>query len=206
MVPLFRMGFSTYSQEAVMNLKNEAHFAASLRRPRKLWLVVLVVTLIASTALPALAASGQYITHNTPRYVSTAKNLGTANPSKTIEVSVWLNPHNRSQMDELASQLYDRTSSTYRHFLTRSQIAARFAPTADEAKTVREFLEGHNLKLVKVGPNNFFVRVRGSVGDVESAFHVVLNDYQVRGKVVRANDRAPFVEGPAAVLVRSISG
>lgn len=189
-----------------MNLQNEAHFAASFRRPRKLFLTVLLVTLIASIAIPAVAASGQFITHNTPRYVSTAKNLGTENPSKTIEVSVWLNPHNRSQMDEVAKGLYDRTSPTYRHFLTRSQIAERFAPTADEAKTVREFLEAHNLQMVKMGPNNFFVRARGTVGDVETAFHVVLNNYQVRGKVVRANDRAPFVEGPAAVLVHSISG
>jgi len=41
---------------------------------------------------------------------------------------------------------------------------------------------------------------------VESAFHVVLNNYQVRGKVIRANDREPFIEGAAAPLVRSISG
>jgi len=189
-----------------MNLTNEAHFAASLRRWPKAWLTALVVTLIASTALPALAASGQFIAHNTPRYVATAKNLGTESPSKSIEVSVWLNPHNRSQMDALAQKLYDPTSPTYRHFLTRSQFAARFAPTAEEANTVREFLEGHNLKLVRMGPNNFFVRARGTVGDVESAFHVVLNNYEVRGKVVRSNDRDPFVEGPAAQFVRSISG
>ncbi len=50
------------------------------------------------------------------------------------------------------------------------------------------------------------MRVRGTVGEMESAFHVVLNNYEVRGKVVRANDRAPFVEGSAAALVRSISG
>src|SRR5579872_1067415 len=157
-----------------MNLQNQAHFAVSFR-PRKLWLSVLLVTLIA-TALPVLAASGQFIPHNTPRYVSTAKNLGTENPSKTIEVSVWLNPHNRGQMDELARQLYDPTSPKYRHFLKRWQIASRFAPTPEEAKTVREFLEARNLKLVKIGPSNFFVRVRGTVGDVESAFHVVLNN------------------------------
>jgi subtilase family serine protease len=190
-----------------MKVKFEAaHSAARLPRRLNPWLSVLVVTVIASTALPAVAATGQFIAHNTPRYVSTAKNLGTENPSKTIEVSLWLNPHNRAEMDQLAQRLYDRTSPSYRHFLTHSQFAARFAPTADEAKTVREFLEGHNLKLVKIGPNNFFVRARGTVADVESAFHVVLNNYQVLGKVVRANDREPFIEGAAASLVRSISG
>ncbi len=100
----------------------EAHFAASLRSSRKFWLTVLLVTLIANVALPAVAATGQFIAHNTPAYVTTAKNLGTENPGKTIEVSVWLNPHNRGQMDELARQLYDRTSPTYRHFLTVGRL------------------------------------------------------------------------------------
>ena len=182
----------------------EAHPTASFGRLRTMALFLVVATLVAGVTLPASA--GQLITHNTPSYVASAKNLGTEDPSKTIEVSVWLNPHNRSQMDELARQLYDRTSPTYRHFLTGSQIAARFAPTAEEAKTVREFLEARNLKVVRVGPSNFFVRARGTVGDVESAFHVVLNNYQVRGEVIRANDRDPYVEGAAAPLVRSISG
>jgi subtilase family serine protease len=164
------------------------------------------VTLIAGAAVQAVASAGSFVAHNTPPYVSSARNLGTEDPSKIIEISVWLNPHNRAQMDELARQLYDRTSSHYRHFLTRSQIAARFAPTVEEANTVRKFLEGHNLKVVRVGPNNFFVRARGAVGDVESAFHLVLNNYSVRGKVVRANDRDPYVEGPAGALVRSVSG
>ncbi|MGA8341114.1 MAG: protease pro-enzyme activation domain-containing protein [Candidatus Sulfotelmatobacter sp.] len=73
-------------------------------------------------------------------------------------------------------------------------------------KPVREFLEGHNLKVVRVGHNNSFVRARGTVGDVESAFHVVLNNYQVRGKVIRANDRDPYIDGAAAPLVRGVEG
>jgi hypothetical protein len=162
--------------------------------------------MILCVALPSVAASGRILANHTPNYVKTAKNLGTENPSKTIEVSVWLNPHNRGEMDALARQLYDRNSANYPHFLTPTQFAARFAPTAEEAKTVQNFLEGHNLKLVKIGPHNFFVRARGTVGDVELAFHVVLNNYQVRGKVVRANDRNPYVDGAAAPLVRSISG
>ena len=66
-----------------------------------------------------------------------------------------------------------------------------------------EFLEAHGLKMVRLGPGNFFVRARGTVGDVESAFHVVLNNYQVHGKVIRSNDRDPYIEGPAAPFVRA---
>src|SRR5271156_854470 len=138
--------------------------------------------------------------------LTTAKSLGAEDPSKVIDVSIWLNPHNRGKMDALASDLYDRNSRNYRRWLTRSQIAERFAPTAAEAETVRQFFESHNLKVAQVGPDNFFVRARGTVANVQQAFHVQLNNYQVQNKIVRANASDPYVEGPAAALVRSVSG
>jgi subtilase family serine protease len=184
---------------------NQQETVSSAAYPRSWRVGLLLLVVVAVTALPALAA-GKFVTHNTPRYVASAKNLGTANPSSTMEVILWLNPHNPAELDALAQSLYDRNSPNYRHFLTRSQIASRFAPTAAEAKTVRTFLEGKGLTIVRMGPNNFYVRARGTVGEIENAFHVTLNNYQVRGKTIRANDRDPFIEGEAGALVRSVSG
>jgi subtilase family serine protease len=180
--------------------------SAQFDRTRKMWLSFVVLTLIGCAALTANAADGQFVARSTPSYVATAKNLGTEDPTKTIEVSIWLNLHNRGEMDEVARQLYDGASPSFRHFLKRSEIAERFAPTADEAKTVQRFFEAHNLKVVGVGPDNFFVRARGTVSDVQTAFHVQLNNYQVRDKVVRANSSDAYVEGEAAPLVRTVSG
>jgi len=170
------------------------------------WLGVVVVVAMSCALLPARTVGGKLVAHNTPGYVLTAKNLGREVPSKTIEVSIWLNPHNRAELDALASQLYDPASPKYRQFLSRSQFAARFAPTAEEAKTVQQFFEAHNLKVVKVASHNFFVRARGTVADVQSAFHVQLNNYQVGKKILRANDRDPYVDGAAGALVKSVSG
>jgi subtilase family serine protease len=184
-------------------MKEEVGFPAVLTtRPTTLF--VMVVALIACLALPAFA--GSFVAHNTPNYVKTAKNLGPEDPAKTIEVSIWLKPHNRSQLDSIARQLYDRNSPSYRHFLNRSDVAKLIAPSAAEAATVQKFLEAQNLKVVRVGPDNLFVRAQGAVRDVETAFHVQLNNYQVRDKVVRANAGDPYVEGDAAALVSSVSG
>lgn len=179
--------------------------SASHTRTLSLHLVV-VLALIAGIALPASAAPGQFVAHNTPRYVSSAKNLGTEDPSKVIEVSIWLQPHNRAGLDSLARQLYDPNSPTYRHFLSREQFAARFAPTAEEAKTVQRFFESHNMTVVRTGPSNFYVRARGTVADVQAAFHVVLNKYKVGNKTIRANDRDPFIEGEAGALASAVAG
>jgi subtilase family serine protease len=172
------------------------------------WLcnVVLFSAVLTTIVLPVRAADGQFIPNNTPAYVASAKNLGAADPSQTIEVSIWLNPHNRAALDALASSLYNPKSSNYRHWLKSSDIASRFAPPAAEAKTVQDFFESNNLKVVSVGPNNFYVRARGTVADVESAFHVQLNNYQVDSQVLVANASDPYVTGPAAALVQAVSG
>jgi len=145
------------------------------------WLGVVVVVAMSCALLSASTVGGKLVAHNTPGYVSNAKSLGSEDPAKTIEVSIWLAPHNRSELDALVGQLYDRTSPKYRQFLTRSQFAARFAPTADEAKTVQQFFESHNLHVVKV-VGQLLCEARGRVADVQTAFHVQLNKYQVGDK------------------------
>ena len=184
-----------------MNKAQEGYTGVSTR-----WLVVITLVLTSCALLSAGSVSGKVIAHNTPSFVSTAKNLGAEDPSKTIEVSIWLNVHNRAEFDGLAQQLYDRTSANYRHWLKSRDLAARFMPTAAEAKTVQSFFKSHNLKVIRTGPNNGYVRAIGTVGDIEKAFHVQLNNYEVLGKVVRANDRDPYVDGPAASLVSAVAG
>src|SRR5271156_6395380 len=171
------------------------------------WLsYITVVVAMSCTQLSASPADGTRVTNNTPSYVSTAKNLGAETPAKLMEVTIWLQLHNRSQFDALTQSFYDRTSPEYHHWLKASDIATRFAPTAQEAKIVQEFMAGHNLTVVKMGPINFYVRARGTVADVQNAFQVQLNNYQVGGKTIRANASDPYVEGAAGPLVKAVSG
>jgi subtilase family serine protease len=166
---------------------------------------IAVVLATACASMVASTGGGKLVANNTPIYAATAQNLGAEDPSKIIEVSIWLQLHNRTQFDALAESLYDRTSPNYHHWLKPTDFA-RFAPTAPEAAKVQQFFAAHNLKVVKTGPNNFYVRARGSVGDVENAFHVQLNNYQVGDKTIRANASDPYVEGEAGTLVRAVSG
>ncbi len=184
--------------------KREVYRTANIGRLRTVGLFVVAVVLVAGITVPATA--GQLIAHNTPAYVTSAKNLGAEDATKTMEVTIWLKSHNQAEMDQLAKELYDKTSPVYHQWLKSADIAARFAPTAAEAKTVQNFFEAHNLKVVNVGANNFFVRARGTVGAVQAAFHVQLNNYEVNGEVLRANDRDPSVDEATAALAHSVAG
>src|ERR1700675_3058725 len=101
-----------------MNKKNEAaHAGASIH-----WLCVALVVVMGCALLSASPA-GKFVAHNTPRYVATAKNLGAEDPAKVIDVSIWLQLHNRSQFDALTQSLYDRTSPNSHHWLNPKDIA-----------------------------------------------------------------------------------
>jgi subtilase family serine protease len=157
-------------------------------------------------ALSVAPGSGQTINNNTPPFVFSAKDLGPLTTATRIDVSIWLKPHNRAELDALAAQLYDKSSPNYRKFLKHSEAAARFSPTAAEAETVKQFFIANNMKIVRVDPSNLFVRANGTVAQVQAAFHVLLDDYQVNNTVVRANNRDPYIDGPAAAVTRLVSG
>jgi subtilase family serine protease len=146
------------------------------------------------------------IADNTPPYVTSADTLGEADASQTTDVTIWLKPHDRPGMDALARDLYDPASPRYHQWLSPTEIAGRFGPSAAEARTVRTFLEANRLHVVLADPQNFFVRARGKVADVEQAFRVRLRNYRVGDKVVRANDRDPTVGGAAGAFVRVVGG
>jgi subtilase family serine protease len=177
------------------------------RQRSRLSLLALAAILTLSLSHPARPASdGEYIANNTPRFVASAKNLGSADAAITVEVSIWLKPQDRAALDALAGELYDPQSPQYRHWLTNAEVAARFAPSAAEVQAVQSFFESNELKVSGIGPHNFYVRARGTVAQVEKAFRVKIDNYQVAGQVLRSNSGDPYVEGPAAPLVQSVSG
>ncbi len=167
-------------------------------------------TLVGFGMLAAIAASaaaeGLTVSNNTPKFVATTRSIGSVDPSTVIDVSIWLKPHNKPGLDALVEQLYNPDSAKYRHWLTKAQFAAEFAPSAAEANTVKSFFTANQMTVSKVGPDNFYVRATGTVAAVNRAFHVTLNNYTLNGKTIRANAEDPQISGEAASLVGSVSG
>ena len=142
-----------------MDSSNAVVLSAKSKAVRFLGLGLFAVVLVGCLASQGLAATGRFIAHNTPNYVATAANLGTEDPARVIEVSFWLNPHNRGELDAIAKTLYDPTSPQFRHFLTRKQIASRFAPSAAEMKVITRTaarVEINHLEMTSSPPHSSF--------------------------------------------------
>ncbi len=165
-----------------------------------------VVLLVLTLGTSAFAANAQVLANSTPRFVQSAQNLGPESPSKVINITVRLQQHNIAERDALLKQLYDPTSPLYHQWLTPSQFAARFGPTAQEATVVKDFLASHGLAVTSAHQNHYYVNAQGSIADVQRAFNVQINRFNVNGKTIYSNTSNASIAGAAAAFVGSVQG
>jgi subtilase family serine protease len=136
-----------------------------------------------------------------------ATNLGPEDQSKPISVTVWLNLHNKTALDSMVQQMYDKSSPNYHKFLTRQEFQRQFAPTAKDTAKVSGFLASHNMKVTAVDRNNHFVVAQGRVGDAQTAFNTKINRMMVNGVARHATTSTPTIADPAtAALVSTVQG
>ncbi len=153
-----------------------------------------------------LVMGSRLAAQQTPGPSNLSSNLGPEDQAKQITVTVWLNQHNKADLDALVQQMYDKTSPNYHHWLTLEQYAAKFAPTAKEAAMVRDFLTANNLWVTWIDKYNHCVMAQGSVGDVQKAFNVQMNRVMMNGAVHRVNASEASVAGPVGALVATVQG
>lgn len=112
--------------------------------------------------------------------------VNSAPAAQTMKLSIVLPLRNRPELRTLLDQLSNPQSPSYRKFLSVQDFTARFGPTAQDYDTVRAFALASNLKITAEPANRMLVDVKGTVADVQRAFHVNINLYR------NPNDKSTF--------------
>ncbi len=146
------------------------------------------------------------LTNNTPGFIRKAVDAGPADPQSAITVTVWLKLQNGSHLDRLIAQQRQAGSPSYRQWLTQDQFNASFAPTSQEVNAVMNFLAAKGLGVLTVAENNFYIKVQGTIGQIESAFNVQIHNYSLNGATYRSNTGNPSVSGTAGPHIAGITG
>jgi subtilase family serine protease len=166
--------------------------------------VLLPLAFIAVAAVPAHAGG----TDTQSKVAPTRQNvndLGLVSPSDEMNVTVFLNMHNKPEFDAAVEALYDPSSPTYRKWMTGAALA-KYAPTAAEVATVQKELVKHGLTIVSIDPENFSVRAHGTTANIEAAFQTHIHQYSLNGKTFKANAEPAELTGAAGSLVSHVSG
>jgi xanthomonalisin len=96
----------------------------------------------------------------------------------------------------LRSQIYNRASPMYHHYLSVSQFSAAFSPSERDILTAARFFAARGLTVGGLTPNHLLLDVAGPASAVERVFHVRLGLYRhpSEPRLFIAPDREPTLD------------
>jgi len=123
-----------------------------------------------------------------------------------LYLSIVLPMRNRAELQDLLNQLYDPSSAKYHQFLKVDQFAEMFGPSAEDYQAVVEFAKANGLSVTGTPADSMSVPVRGTVAQIESAFHISMNVYRhpTEDRWFFSPDREPSLD--LSVPIQYISG
>lgn len=137
-----------------------------------------------------------------------AARTGAVSATKRIAVAISLTPRNDKGLDTFIAHVSDPRSSSYGHYLTKAQFAARFGRTDAEVTQVKEYLRTQGLTVGKVHSGNLLVDATGTAAQLEKAFGTKLSTWKDArtGRAFYANETAPTLPAGIAGLVSDVTG
>lgn len=137
-----------------------------------------------------------------------AARTGAVSAAKRISVAISLTPRSDKALDTFVANVSNPRSSSYGHYLTKAQFAARFGRTDAEVKQVKEYLRDQGLTVGKVHSGNLLVDASGTAAQLEKAFGTKLSTWKdaKSGRAFYANETAPTLPTGIAGLVSDVTG
>ncbi|WP_427918053.1 S53 family peptidase [Streptomyces sp. cg40] len=137
-----------------------------------------------------------------------ASRTGAVAAGKRISVAISLTPRNDKALDTFVANVSNPRSSSYGHYLTKAQFAARFGRTDAEVRQVKDFLRAQGLTVGKVHSGNLLVDASGTAAQLEKAFGTKLSTWKDArsGRAFYANETAPTLPTGIAGLVSDVTG
>jgi subtilase family serine protease len=115
----------------------------------------------------------------------------------------WTDP---AGAEALARSVSDPRSSSYRHYLTPNQFRQRFAPTANQAAQVQNWLTSQGFSLVYTPKNNHYVSAQGTVAQAQAAFGASFGMYKANGLTLRSPSADVSIPSTLAGVVNAVVG
>ena len=170
-------------------------------------LLVLVCCTISAAGAGAAAPTGAKRMAPKPLVPRGAKQLGPVSSSTTVSGTVVLQPRDEAALTRFISQVTDKRSALFHHYLTPGAFAARFGPTPASIAAVKAQLQASGLTVTNVARDGLLIDFKAPAGRVETAFHTGLARYRLaNGSLGRARTAPLEVPATIAKYVRSVVG
>ena len=132
--------------------------------------------------------------------------LGPLTPSTTLHLVFGLTHPKLAEEEQFLQDLQDPKSPNFHKYLTAGEWNARFAPSAEDEQAVVDWAQSNGLLVTGRFADRLIVDVDGTSENVEKAFAIKMNNYQLAGAIEFSNDRDPVIPSQLTNVLHSISG
>jgi subtilase family serine protease len=157
-----------------------------------------LVAMIASVSITSQAQSQTLLTRHVREAVlkGEARLVGQLPATQTIHFDIALALRHQPDLEDFLQDVYDPSSSSYRHFVTVEEFTARFGPSQEDYDALIAFAKASGFTVVDGSRNRMDVILTGSAASVEKAFHVAMGVYQhpTENRTFYAPDREPTAD------------
>ena len=103
--------------------------------------VLAMIAMLSITSVVSNAQSQTLVTRHTRDEVTSkvAPLVGHVSGTKNMDIVLVLQHRNQPELDQLLKDLYDRSSSSYRHFLTVEQFTEKFGPSVEDYESAKNW-------------------------------------------------------------------
>jgi subtilase family serine protease len=166
---------------------------------------LVITSVISLFAVGGFSTCAQAEATNVSAAIQFSKDLGLADPSLEINITVHLKLKDKAAFDKAVDALSDPASPTFHKWMTQADLK-RYAPAENQRQAVRNELENHGLTILSTDPIGFTIRAHGTIANVESAFNTEIHQFEHNGKVFRANVKNARLNGEAGNYVSTVAG
>ncbi|HTX76655.1 MAG TPA: S53 family peptidase [Terracidiphilus sp.] len=149
----------------------------------------------AALCLPACGVAQNVLTHHVRDAVVSgeATPVGRLPQSQELQLDLVLPLRDSAGLKAFLADVYNPKSPNYRHFVTPQQFTARFGPSQADYDAVLNFVHEYGMQVVGGTRDGMDVQVKGTVGQIETAFHVNMKTYQhpTEDRIFYSADREP---------------
>jgi subtilase family serine protease len=167
-----------------------------------LWAAIILLCAICSV----FAADLKVLPGHVPNALSILAPKGRLAATNELWLAIGLPLRDRAGLEDFVAQVTDPASPSFRRFLTREELTARFGPTEQDYEAVKNFAHTNGLAIAVTHYNRLLLDVTGPASKVEKAFHIKLQTYRhpAEARDFFAPDTEPSVD--AALPVVDIEG
>ena len=124
---------------------------------------------------------------------STVAPAGRLPATQAMSLNIVLPLRDPAGLKLFLEDVYNPTSSSYRHFLTVPEFTERFGPTQADYDAVAHFAKANGFTVTGGSRDGMDVQIKGPVSAVEAAFHVSMMTYQhpTENRIFYGPDREP---------------